>query len=235
MNLLPLQELRHGLVHLFYPRLCEGCSRPLLAAEQVLCVSCALELPETNYHHIADNETALRFAGRIPFVHATSLAYFTNDGLLQHLLHGLKYKGKQEIGYYLGRQLGGCLQKAGWASTIDMIIPVPLHKARQAKRGYNQSRLIAEGINETLHIPVSDNILLRVKDTESQTHKSRTERVNNMRDTFQLKQNDILKNKHILLCDDVLTTGATLEASALALMHEESIKISIVTIGIAVS
>ena len=237
-----LKELSHGLVHLFYPRLCEGCSKPLLAAEKVLCIGCALQIPETGYHHVEDNETALRFAGRIPFSHATSLAYFTQDGLLQHLMHGLKYRGKKEIGYYLGQRLAGSLNSAlpengarNWITSVDLIIPVPLHKAKNAKRGYNQSLLIAEGIGEALHIPVSDNVLERVRDTQSQTHKTRAERVDNMTEAFRVRQKGLLTNKHVLLCDDVLTTGDTLEACALALMKEESIKISIATIGIAVS
>lgn len=230
-----LKEMAHGLVHLFYPRLCEGCRKPLLGAEKVLCISCALEMPETNYHHIPDNETELRFAGRIPFEHATSLAYFTNDGLLQHLLHGLKYKGKKEIGDYLGKKLGAELKSSGWAG-IDMILPVPLHPSKEAKRGFNQSLLIAEGIGEVLGIPACDGILLRTRETESQTHKSRTERVNNMEGAFRLKTKGALTNKHILLCDDVLTTGATLEACAMALLKEEpTLKISLATIGIAVS
>ena len=235
MNAQPLKELRHGLLHLFYPRLCEGCNKPLLASEKVLCISCALHLPETGYHHIADNETALRFAGRIPFAHATSLAYFTSDGLLQHLLHGLKYMGKKEIGHYLGMRMALSLANSDWISSVDMIIPVPLHKAKKAKRGYNQSMLIAEGMSDILHIPASDNILERLRDTESQTRKTRTERVNNMQDAFRVKGKGRLVNKHVLLCDDVLTTGATLEACALGLLQEESIKISIVTIGIAIS
>lgn len=230
-----LKELHTGIVHLFYPRLCEGCSKPLVAAEKIVCISCSLQIPETGYYNIEDNETALRFAGRIPFEHAVSYAYFTNDGLLQHLLHGMKYKDKKEIGYFLGRQFAGCLQKTDWVSSIDLIIPVPLHPVKRAKRGYNQSMLIAEGMSEVLKIPASDKILERVRDTESQTHKTRAERVSNMSDAFRIKEKAPLQGKHILLCDDVLTTGATLEACALALMKEKSIKISITTIGIAVS
>ena len=230
-----LKELKHSVIHLFYPRLCEGCSKPLLKEEEVLCISCCMELPETGYHDLEENETGLRFAGRVPYKYATSYAYFTNDGLLQHLVHGLKYRNKQETGYYLGRKFAGSLQKSHWASSIDLIIPVPLHKAKKAKRGYNQSMLIAEGISEILHIPVSENILLRVRDTESQTHKTRAERVRNMEEAFKINEIAQLKGKHILLCDDVLTTGATLEACALTLMKEESAKIRIATIGIAVS
>ena len=189
----------------------------------------------TGYHAIPDNETAMRFAGRISFMHATSYAWFTNDGLLQHLIHGLKYRNKKENGYYLGRRFGHSLQHINFISTLDLIIPVPLHPAKKAKRGYNQSMCIAEGISSVLNIPAADNILLRVKDTQTQTHKTRAERVDNMSEAFKIAENAKLKGKHILICDDVLTTGATLEACALALMKEESIKISIATVGIAVS
>jgi ComF family protein len=231
---LPLKLLK-GLLHLLYPNLCEGCRKPLVAGETVLCISCDAELPETNYHHIPGNETALRFAGRIPFAHATSLAYFTKDGLLQHLLHGLKYKGKKEIGTYLGRRFALGLQQADWLKSVDVVIPVPLHPAKRKKRGYNQSMLIAESMAAALQITAHDNLLLRVRDTDSQTNKGRTERVNNMENAFKLKGGANLGGKHILLFDDVLTTGATLEACALALMEEENIQISFATIGIAIS
>jgi ComF family protein len=181
------------------------------------------------------NEAGQRLAGRIHFIHATSFAHFTADGLLQHLLHGLKYQHKSEIGSYLGRLFGLRLQAAGWAAGIDMIIPVPLHPRKEASRGYNQSLVIAEGMAGVLHIPVNSNTLLSARETESQVKKSRTERVSNMEDAFKVTGAHTLAHKHILLCDDVLTTGATLEACALALMAEETIKISVATIGIAAS
>lgn len=228
------KELRDGLSHLFYPRLCEGCSKPLVRDEEVLCLACSMELPETGFHLADDNEAALRFAGRIPYSHATSLAYFTNDGLLQHLLHGLKYRGRKEVGIYLGRRLGMSLMQSQWVSAVDLIVPVPLHKAKKAKRGYNQSSLIARGISEKANIAYSDNVLARVKDTDSQTRKTRAERADNMQGAFKvIGQN--LDGKHILLCDDVLTTGATLEACAQALLTVNNVKISIATIGIAMS
>jgi ComF family protein len=235
VNLAQIKQIGQGIIHLFYPRLCEGCSKPLIAGEEVLCISCAVELPETNYHNIADNETALRFAGRIPFKHATTLAYFTNDGLLQHLLHGLKYKGKKEIGFYLGRRLGLQLRNTEWIDSIDQIVPVPLHIKKQHSRGFNQSAMIAQGISSVTNLPVTEGILTRVRNTETQTHKTRTERVNNMEGAFTVSQPGTITNKHILLCDDVLTTGATLEACALALLAEKGVKISIASIGIAVS
>jgi ComF family protein len=228
-------QLRQGITHLFFPRLCEGCASALLTAEQVLCLSCAQQLPETAYHHIADNDTAIRFAGRVPYSYATSFAWFTADGLLQHLLHGLKYRGRKEIGTYLGHSFAVSLGTASWINKVDMIIPVPLHPAKKAARGYNQAMLIAEGLGEKLGIPVSDKLLLRIRETESQTQKSRIERVNNMAGAFRLSDTAALAGKHILLCDDVLTTGATMEACAHALQVAPGVKISLVTIGIAVS
>ena len=235
MSVSLLRNIKNSILHLFYPRLCEGCSKPLVTGEEILCLGCSQEIPETNYHLIEDNDAALRFAGRIPYIKATSYAYFTHEGLLQHLLHGLKYKDKKDIGLYLGRKFGASLKASGWAEGMDMILPVPLHKAKEANRGYNQSRLIAMGMSDYLGIPVCDDILYRVRDTASQTNKTRSERITNMKEAFMVSDRDRIKGKHILLCDDVLTTGATLEACALALMAEESTKISVATIGIAVS
>src|SRR5262245_13503536 len=118
-----LKELKNGIVHLLYPQLCAGCSKPLMDGEQVLCISCNIEIPETHCHHIADNETAMRFAGRIPFVHATSYAWFTNGGLLQHLVHELKYRNRKCIGIYLGILFGRALQGTDWIKDIDVLVP----------------------------------------------------------------------------------------------------------------
>ena len=229
-----LKDLSHGLTHLVYPRLCEGCSKPLLAEEEVLCLNCNVYyLPRTAYHHIADNETAMRFTGRVLVVKATSFAYFTVEGLLQHLLHGLKYQGKEYIGTYLGKQLGYDLQQLNWASGIDYIIPIPLHKDKQNLRGYNQTELIANGMSEVLQIPVDTSTLYRTRNTESQTQKSREERMENMQGAFGVSNENNLTGRHILLIDDVLTTGATLEAAAQALLAIPGIQVSIATIGVA--
>ena len=227
-----LQEIRLGLLHLFYPSLCEGCGKTLLVSEKVLCLNCALQLPLTNYHHLPDNETATRFAGRVPFEYATSFGYFTNEGLLQHLLHGLKYKNKQEIGLFLGELFAVSLLGIDWVKTLDYIIPVPLHHKKEASRGFNQSKLLADGMGKVLKIPVNCLVLQRTRHTESQTKKSRTERLKNMDGAFSLCQPELLKDKHVFLLDDVLTTGATLESCALTLSQIEGIKISIATIGI---
>lgn len=229
-----IKELAHGLSHLVYPRLCEGCSKPLLAEEEVLCLNCnVFNVPRTAYHHIADNETAMRFAGRVSIVKATSFAYFTTGGLLQHLLHQLKYKERKEIGIFLGKQLGYDLLQLNWHQGINFIVPVPLHPDKEAARGYNQTGLIAEGMGDILGIPVVSDLLYRTRNTESQTQKSREERITNMEGAFGLKNEGTYAGSHILLIDDVLTTGATLEACAHTLLAIPGSKLSIATIGVA--
>lgn len=230
-----MRAIIDGIVHLFYPSLCEGCSRQLTGGETVLCLGCENELTGPAKLYNPENEAGLRFAGRVPFQYAASFAPFVNDGLLQHLIHGLKYRGKRKNGIYLGNLLGAQLQGYSWIKDIDLVAPVPLNKKKEAKRGYNQSRLIAQGISQTTGIPVADDVLERVKNTESQTQKSRDERVANMAGAFCIKNTGRCSNKHILLCDDVLTTGATLESCAIALLEEGTVKISLVTIGIAIS
>jgi ComF family protein len=230
-NMHLLQSIYHGLSHLFFPRLCEGCSSPLQTDEQVLCLQCLAQLPRTNSHHIADNPAALRLAGRFPFQHATTFAYFTAEGLLQVLLHGLKYHNKKEIGLFLGRQLGYDLQHSTWPQEIDLIIPVPLHEKKQAARGFNQSALIARGLGEVLQKPVDEYVLCRSRHTQSQTKKNRAERILNVEGAFSL-QND-LTGKHLLLIDDVLTTGSTIEACATCLLAKGNNKVSVATIAIA--
>lgn len=229
--MLLLSRIREGFLHLLFPRLCEGCCASLLFEERVLCLSCLDQLPLTAYHHLPSNETVLRFAGRFPFVSATSYAYFTKEGLLQHLLHRLKYKGRKENGRRLGELLGYELQIVPWAQTVDVIVPVPLHPKKQAARGYNQSDLIAEGMSEVLGIPFLADGLKRVRHTESQTNKTRQERADNVQDAFRAKSAAV-QGRHVLLVDDVLTTGATLEACSLALL-DQNCKVSIATIGIA--
>jgi len=228
-------ELKKGITHLFYPDLCEGCNKPLVAEEVVLCIACETLVPETGYDSVADNDTSMRFAGRIPFQHASSFAYFTEDGLLQHLLHGLKYKGRRDIGAFLGSRFARRLSATDWISTVDAIVPVPLHTTRIARRGYNQSEVIAEAMSGVLHIPTLSRSLARVRNTESQVNKNRIERTENMQSAFAVTDDAEFAGKHILIIDDVLTTGATIEACAAALQAVDGVKISVATIGIAVS
>jgi ComF family protein len=230
-----LQEMANGLSHLLFPQLCEGCHEPLMKAEDTLCIRCFQEFTHTGYHKIPDNEAAMRFAGRVPYQQVTSLAHFVQDGLLQHLLHRLKYSNRKQIGSFLGRLLARDLQESNWISSIDLIIPIPLHPRKEAIRGYNQSTLIANGLHEILGKPVMTGCLKRVRITESQVLKSREERVANVNNAFSVTDKKVLHHKHVLLIDDVLTTGATLESAALSLLEIPGLMVSIATIGIATS
>ena len=230
-----IKEAAQGLAHLLFPQLCAACTRPLLYEEAILCTGCNLNLPRTGYDATAENEAAVRFAGRLPFLYATAFCHFTTDGMLQHLLHRLKYKGDKGMGGYLGEQLGYSLREENWMADVDVIVPVPLHPKKEALRGYNQSALIAAGLAKTCGKALDTTSLIRARATESQTKKTREERVANVQDAFAIKNVAPLEGRHILLLDDVLTTGATLEAAARAVLGIAGTRISLAAIGLAAS
>ncbi|MDP4292790.1 MAG: phosphoribosyltransferase family protein, partial [Bacteroidota bacterium] len=159
--------------------------------------------------------------------------YFNKGSKVQHLIHRFKYKGRHQIGTYLGRVYGHELAQSVPYNTVDMIIPVPLFKKKQKKRGYNQSEIFARGLAEALHVPVETNLLFRIRESESQTRKTREERWENVKEIFSVPHPEHLEDKHILLVDDVMTTGATLEACAASLMKDSNVRISVVTIAYA--
>lgn len=216
-----------------FPQLCVGCQQPLLREETLLCLGCQQELPRCAFHEQADNAAAMRLAGRVPFQHATAFAHFVQGGLLQYLLHRLKYQGQKHIGRQLGRLFAWELELADWTHTIDVIIPVPLHPKKERLRGYNQAALIAGSMAEELGRQYGAAHLQRNRFTESQTNKSREERAANVAGAFTVCKPQRLEGKHVLLVDDVWTTGATLEAAALALLQVTGLKVSLATIGLA--
>jgi ComF family protein len=224
-----LLPLAADLVNFFYPKLCAGCAHPLLPGEPLLCLECegALELVATSG---IDGDAALRLAGKMPFLYATSLLYFRQGGLGQHLIHALKYKGKQKIGRYLGGLLAE--ETRSWGYTA--IAAVPLHKSKERKRGYNQSHTIATEMGSRLGIPVLTSLVVRHRPTERQTDKNISQRRENVKDAFRLgRDRDLPAGTHLLLIDDVLTTGATLEACAAPLLALPGLTISVATAGIA--
>jgi ComF family protein len=201
--------------------------------EKIICLSCWETLPKTNFHLREKNPVAQKFWGKINIQHATSFYYFNKEGRLQQILHALKYRKQFDVGILLGQKMGVDLLYADWIKNIDLIIPIPLSKEKMRTRGYNQSESIALGLSAVLNIPVQINPVLRVKNTASQTNKNIAERMENVKDAFAVQDAEKLKNKHVLLIDDVLTTGATLEACARELLTIENCKISIATIAYA--
>ncbi|HTN17060.1 MAG TPA: ComF family protein [Chitinophagaceae bacterium] len=224
----------NGLIDFVYPRLCLGCNKSLLHQEKVLCIECTELLPQTNYHHIRDNATFQRLEGRINIDCATSFGYYTKGGLLQYLVQELKYKGNRSVGVFLGQKMHAALKNVDWVNAAELIVPVPLHRQKQKLRGFNQSALLGQGIASGLGLPFHTDNLVRIVDTDTQTAKSRAQRVENMKNAFAVKDRTAFANRHILLVDDVLTTGATIERCALSLQEAGVAKISVVTVGIAV-
>lgn len=209
-----LRELFENVVNLFYPRVCAACGDTLLKDEETVCLKCRYLLPKTGYELHADNPLAQMFYGRVRFHAVTACFFFAKQGKVQHLIHELKYKGNREAGVFLGQQLGESLKNAPLFQGIDYLVPVPLHPKREKKRGYNQSLMIARGIAEVTGIAIGDRFLVRGVNTATQTKKSKEERFQNVKDIFQVCHAEELQGKHILLIDDVLTTGATLESCA---------------------
>jgi ComF family protein len=220
-------------VSLLFPELCVACRESLVANEHLLCTDCRFNLPYTNFHLQADNIVAQQFWGKINVEAAFALFYFTKGGKIQNMLHQLKYNGQQQVGKLAGNIAGEQLIKNEAFNTVDYIIPVPLHKKRLRERGYNQSTAFAEGLAEKLNAAVEENNLVRIKSTETQTHKSRFARFENMQEVFMVLNPERLAGKHVLLVDDVITTGSTLEACGEQLLKVEGLKLSIATIAYA--
>jgi len=210
---------------------CESCNTPLLKQEEKLCLHCYTELPFT--HQSNNTIMGLKFAGRVPFQDISAFLYFYKDSKLQELLHKIKYKQNKSLALYLGHQWGIALQNQGLLHHIDGIVPVPLHQSKEHKRGFNQSLMLAQGIAQSSGIQVIHQSLIRIKNTDSQTKKTRSERLENMKGVFQTQNTKHITHKHLLLIDDVFTTGATLESSASALLKIDGVTISIASLAVA--
>ena len=221
------------LINLFYPQVCPACGNLLTSNEETVCLICCYLLPKTEYEKNADNPLAQMFYGQVNFNAVTAEFFFSKTGKVQHLLHQLKYEGNQDAGFFLGQQLGESIKDAELFRGIDFIIPIPLHPKKEHVRGYNQSYVIAQGVEDKTSIPIMRDCLYRKVFTSTQTKKSREERWNNVKDIFDVKNGERLKGRHILLIDDVLTTGATLMAAGITLSKIENIKISVATAACA--
>jgi ComF family protein len=226
-----VKDIWNAFTDIIYPRVCPACEQGLGLDEKELCLSCRLNLPVTDYHTFPDNPVARHFWGKVPLEAATALYHFHKDGKVQHLLHQLKYKNRKDIGLLLGKLLAESLREHPVFSTCDLITSVPLHPRKEARRGYNQSHLIALGISESLGIPCLKDALQRNTFTATQTKKGRLERWNNVDGKFILKGADRIQDKHILLIDDVVTTGATLEVCAQTLLLVPGTKVSVAAVA----
>jgi ComF family protein len=220
------------MLNLIFPRLCGGCKAALAASEKVICPECRHILPLTRYHLTGNKAMQSLFYGRVPLEAATALVQFQKRGITQELLHNLKYRGKQKIGTFFGKWLGDDIKDIPPYTSVDMVIPVPLHKKRLRKRGYNQVTTFGKEIANALQVPYREDILLRVSQAGSQVFKERLTRFGSDH-VFMVKKSEELQNKHILLVDDIVTTGATLENCAKPLLENTNARISFATIAIA--
>jgi ComF family protein len=229
--MLVLQNAINNLTHLFFPRICAGCGTDIIAEKQLLCFHCIDQLPVSNFHIHANNPIEKIFWGRLPLATAFSYLFFTKQSILQHLLHQFKYKGKKEIGEYFGRRMGEAMLQSNRFTDLDAVVPLPLFVKKERIRGYNQAAVIGEGISEATGIPLYNDVIRRKTSTETQTHKNRMERWKNIEGRFEIVNRAKIEGKHLLLVDDVVTTGATLEACGTVLLEQTSARISIATLA----
>lgn len=221
-----------NLLNLFFPRVCLGCKAYLMDNETYVCTSCRHELPITNYH--LDSNDALKnvFYGRVKLENATALLHFSKKGIVQQLMHNLKYRGHQEIGIFLGEWLGEELKTNNNYQTIDVVVPVPLHISKLRKRGYNQVTKFGQAIAKAMDKEYNDKVLQKTLATKTQVFKDRLLRTSGNAATFTISENRTFIGKHILLVDDIVTTGATVESCANALLKIEGVKISLATMSV---
>lgn len=221
-----------NLFNIFYPNTCVSCDSQLLDQEQFICLECRLDLPYIDNKDYIKNDVFHIFEGRVPIVKGASFLHYTQTGKTKSMIHQLKYKGNQQIGDFIGKWFGKTLSDSHQFDDIDYIIPVPLHPKKLRKRGYNQLTTFGKSLETVLNTSYCDTILKRVSSSKTQTLKKRLERFTNQDSKFTLENESTLKNKHILLIDDVITTGATLEACCTELLKIEGLKISIASIAL---
>lgn len=223
-----MMTILNDLLNLFFPRLCLVCTNPLVKGEEHICLHCLNDLPHIHFTDLENNPVAQLFLGKIPFISASAFLVYEKGGHVQKLIHALKYHDNKELGFYLGRLAALHYLSTEIFTNVDVLLPVPLHPRKQKQRGYNQSEWISKGISSITGIPVDTSTLLRSQKTESQTHKTIFERWENVQDIFILNKHiPLLPNRHILLIDDVITTGSTLCSCAEVLLKTPGTQISL--------
>ncbi|WP_037317749.1 ComF family protein [Salegentibacter sp. Hel_I_6] len=222
----------HDLANLFYPKICNCCDSLLLKAEKVICTTCLHQLPTTGYHFDNENATKKVFDARLRIENATSLLYFKKKGIVQNLIHNLKYRKQEEVGSFLGKWLGEEISSHPGFKDIDCVIPVPLHRKKLKKRGFNQVTEFGQELAKILDADFVEDVLVKKSGSRTQTLKKRLGRWGHIDATFMLENAEKIQNKHILLVDDLVTTGATLEACGNKLLKIKNTKLSIATMAI---
>jgi ComF family protein len=220
-------------ISLIYPRICVCCGNSLWKHETIVCHACSFRLPKTQFHLEPENPVSRVFHGRVQVESASSYLLFNKGNKVQRLIHQLKYKGRRDVGIWLGEEYGRVLRNSPFFTGIDLIIPVPLHKKRLMQRGYNQSDQFATGLSKTMQLPVENKLLVRNRATGTQTRKGRYDRWKNVEDLFSVVRPERITGMHILLVDDVITTGATLESCIATLRSAPGVRVSVATIATA--
>ena len=229
-----MRTIWNNLLNLFFPNLCRLCKRQLIDGEEQICLFCLCDLPRTKYHKRKDNPVEQLFFGKNQIEYATAYLHYEKGGKVQRLIHSIKYHDNKELGLILGRHFAQELRTDGSPlCDVDVLIPVPLHRRRKRQRGYNQSEWIARGIASIWNKPIDTESLIRTSNSKTQTRKTVYDRWLNVSSIFQARQTEGLKDKHILLIDDVITTGATVSACAKALANIQGIRISILALSVA--
>lgn len=221
------------LFHLFFPHTCIGCGSDTLSADSFLCIECTIDLPHTHFANHANNPVEKIFWGRVPIEAGMAELYFAKSSIVQNLIHELKYRGNKQLGIFLGNLIGKSIVNSRRFQSVDAIIPLPLFARKEKIRGFNQSEILCKGITEITKIPIINNNVIRKVHTETQTKKHRTERWQNVQDTFHVQDPKSLEGKHILLVDDVVTTGATLEACAAEIFRINKVTVSVASLAMA--
>jgi ComF family protein len=227
-----MKSLFSSILHLFYPHACEGCGMELTHTEAILCLRCHRRLPFTGYQHISGNPAERIFHGRVNICHATATCYYRKGALLQRLIYQFKYKQREDIAVHLGRQMGLALLQSHWLYETDSVLPIPMHPSKIRQRGYNQAQVLASGVAAVTQQPLLTDILTRNNHAPSQTSKGRLLRWENVSDSFSIQPDTNLQDRHILLIDDVITTGATIEACS-RLLISAGARVSVCTLAIA--
>lgn len=229
-----LYDLWEDFIGLLFPRICYGCGNHLMRNESLICTECYVMIPRTDYHNQNNNPVAQLFWGRCNIEKAAAFSYYNKGSRIRSLIHHLKYNGIREVGPELGKIYGASLKSSGFTDDIDIIIPVPLHPSKERTRGFNQSELISQGLAEATGISVETGVIVRIEKSQTQTKRSRYERWTNVEGIFGVKNPEKLEDRHILLVDDVITTGSTIESCTNELLKIKGVKVSVIALAYAV-